>query len=162
MCGRPGRQLHVPEAFSFSLIQRGRRLLPRTHDVMVLTTDLVEALEADELRAAVYHEVAHIRHGDHRYLPFLHVLASLLFFDPVLRIILSKLHRHHEFAADGEAARRAGNPLVLARALLKTATHAGPARPIPQFVFRHHQRLLFERIERLLRMAEAQGLYHRA
>ena len=55
----------------------------------------------------------------------LFVYRRILFFDPLLRLLESRLYREREFAADEFSAFFTRKPLVLASALLKIATHQG-------------------------------------
>jgi Zn-dependent protease with chaperone function len=107
------------DAFSFAVVRFGGRRLLQGEDVIVITSALMGILADDEADAVLAHEAAHVEARDDRYLPFFHVLSTLLFFDPIVRDLKRRVARHHEFAADAESARVTRRPLSLARALLK-------------------------------------------
>ncbi len=148
---------HDLDAYSFGILRRRPGGWFRVEDVIVLTSGLLDLLSEDEADAVLAHEVAHVQARDDRYLPFFHALSTLMFFDPVLRYIRRRVARHHEFAADLEAAKDTGRPLSLARALLKIYTRGIPA-PHPTGLFGRVSRAeIVERIEALLAL-EAAGL----
>ncbi len=144
------------DAFSFAVLRFGGRRLLRGQDIIVITTALVGILADDEADAVLAHEAAHIAARDDRYLPFFHILSTLLFFDPVVRALGRRVARHHEFAADAESARATRQPLALARALLKVYMEAtadgAPAPHVTGLFGRGSRAELVERIEALLAM----------
>ena len=155
----PGIRLLVvrdpaPDAFSFALLRGDRRRVARAESVVVVTRGLVDLLESDELEAAVRHELAHVSARDDRYIPFFRTLSSLLFFDPVLRVLRGSIARHHEFAADRDAVRAGVRPRALARALLKVYL-TGRGSSSRAGLFGSSRPELLARIEALLAMAEA-------
>jgi Zn-dependent protease with chaperone function len=113
---------------------------------------MVDLLTPDERRAVLEHELAHVRTRDDRYLPYFHVLASVVFFDPLLRFLRDRLTRRYEFEADETAARRTRRPRALASALLKFYEASPDRRPAVAFAG-HRLSLIVERIERLLALA---------
>lgn len=145
-----------PDAFAFALLRADRGRLARATSVVVLTRGLMDLLEPDELEAAIAHELAHVRARDDRYLPYFRTLASIIFFDPVLRSLNRRVSRRHEFAADREAALQTGRPRALARALLKVYLH--PHAPASAAGFAGESRSeLLARIEALLEIEESWG-----
>lgn len=142
------------DAFSFAILRGHRRRLLRAEDVIVLTSGLLGILTDDEADAVLAHEAAHVNARDDRYLPFFHIVSTLVFFDPVLRVLRRRLGRYHEFAADAESARETRRPLSLARALLKVYLRGlGGARPAG--LFGRSRSELLARIEALLAMVES-------
>jgi hypothetical protein len=94
--------------------------------VIVLTTGLVRALDADERRAVLTHERAHLTYGHHRYLRLGGLMAAL---NPLLFRVPDTLAYLTERWADEEAARvtsRATTAAALERASLLAAD-----RPLP-------------------------------
>jgi Zn-dependent protease with chaperone function len=149
-----------PDAFSFALLERGRYLLPHGRDVIVVTTGLLELLNEEELKTVVAHELAHIRKKDNRYLPFVRALSALVFFDPLIRLIKSRLTLGQEFSADREAAISTGNPIGLARALgkvLLSGRRQGAVFVNVGFFGGSKRKVILERIERLISLAEEMG-----
>lgn len=147
----------VVDAFSFAVLRLDRRRLFRAEDIIVMTSPLLAILAEDEIGAVLAHEVAHVTARDDRYLPFFRILSMLLFFDPVLRLLRRHVGRHHEFAADAQAARATRRPRSLARALLKVYLEGRPASQATGLFGRGDRSELVARIEALLAM-EASGL----
>lgn len=147
-----------PDAFSVAVLRGDRRRLLRVEDVIVVTTAFEALLTPAELRAALAHEVAHIRAHDHRYLPFLRSLSRILFLDPVLGYMVRRLSAQYEFCADEDAARATRDPRSLARALFKVAEAGQHQRGAASFRGQGRSPLIVQRIERLLAMAERMEL----
>lgn len=143
----------TPDAFAVGVLRLDRRRGFRMDDVVVVTTGLRELLSPAELRATMAHEAAHVRAHDHRYLPFVHTLSTILFADPVLRMLSRRLEARYEFGADEDAANATGDPRSLARALLKMSEWSVRERSAPGIRGRSGP-LIVRRIERLLDLAE--------
>ncbi|MGQ0668683.1 MAG: M56 family metallopeptidase, partial [Actinomycetota bacterium] len=95
---------------------------------VVVSEGLVRLLTDEERRAAVAHEVAHVR-GGHPGLLFIGGVVARAFsaLPPATRAFAS-LRRELEAAADDEAARAVGDPQVVARAIAKVGlAGAAPA-----------------------------------
>ncbi len=156
---RPGTTLLAVEdgdvdAFSFAVLRRGGPHGLRGEDVIIVTSGLLGILSPDEVDAVVAHEAAHVEARDDRYAPFFHILATLLFFDPVLHVLRRYVGRDHEFAADVASVRRTRRPLSLARALLKVYLAAKPnARPTG-FLGRGSRSEIAARIEALIALED--------
>jgi beta-lactamase regulating signal transducer with metallopeptidase domain len=97
-----------------------------TSGVIVLTTGLVRALDADERRAVLTHERAHLAHGHHRYLRLSNLLAAL---NPLLFRVPDTVAYLTERWADEEAA-RVTSRATTASALERAASVAGRS-PVP-------------------------------
>jgi beta-lactamase regulating signal transducer with metallopeptidase domain len=90
----------------------------------------------DERRAALAHELAHVRRSD--YLGWLAACAgvALHFYHPLVYWLAGRLRLQQELAADALAARHAGGPAAYLRALAALAVRldgpapAWPARPL--------------------------------
>lgn len=153
------------EAFSFTLLEPGLRegRAPYRREVILLSHRLQQLLTPEELDAVVAHELGHIRGFDSRYLTFLRTFARMMRWDPLLAYLAWSLTRREEYRADIDAARLTRRPLALARALYK-AVNAGepaPGRPSPGFLGvsgRHRTREAYERIRRLVALAESGAL----
>lgn len=143
------------DAYSLAILRFDRRRAFRAEDVIVLTSRLLDILTDDEASAVVAHEAAHVAARDDRYLPFFHTLSMLLFFDPILRLLRRRVGRHHEFAADAEAARATRRPRSLARALFKVYLEGRPKPRATGFFGRGNRCELVERIEALLALEAA-------
>ena len=86
-------------------------------DLIVMTTGLVRVLDAEQRRAVLTHERAHLRHRHHRYLQVAGVLTAL---NPLLFRVPDALSYLTERWADEEAA-RATSRQITASALERIA-----------------------------------------
>ncbi|NPV71996.1 MAG: M56 family metallopeptidase [Firmicutes bacterium] len=110
-------------------VERPRLLLTRLNGVcctigvfrpsVVLSRDLCGALEPDELRAVLAHEVAHITRHDNALGLVAGVLRALTFFSPAAHYALSRYLVEREKAADDLAVALSGDAVALASGLLK-------------------------------------------
>lgn len=146
----------TPDAFATAVLRLSRRTLLRVEDVIVVTTGLTALLSPPELKAALAHEAAHVRARDDRYLPFVNTLATLMFLDPVLRLLSGRLLARYEYGADEDTARVTRDPRSLARAILKVYEHGAPRGLVPGFLGPRGVDPV-QRIHRLLVLAEEWG-----
>ena len=98
----------VSGAFAIGL-RRGRLLLSR---------DLVEKLDDDELAAVLAHEIAHLRARDVPLVFVAGVLRDFVAWNPLAHIAFRRLLTDREFEADRRAASLTRSPLALASGLL--------------------------------------------
>jgi len=129
--------------------------------VVVISEGIIRDLESDELEAVLTHEVAHLKNNDTRLGAIMAVYKKLLFFDPLVRLIESAVHREREFIADEFSAKETGKPMSLASALIKIHSAYSTQRSahveglsIAGRTNIFNGPILKERIERLLRMAQ--------
>jgi Zn-dependent protease with chaperone function len=100
-----------PVAYTAGLIRRR----------VVVSTGLLNRMDASEVRAVLEHERAHVR-GWHTTLLFVgKTIVTAFGFLPPVRRAASDLILGLEVAADEAASARVGNPLVVARALVSFA-----------------------------------------
>jgi Zn-dependent protease with chaperone function len=92
--------------------------------VLVVSRGALELLDAEELEAALRHELAHVRERDPTLSWMLMALRAFLFFNPAAQIVARALTRDAEWRADELAG---GDRLALASAVLKLH-RAGLAR----------------------------------
>jgi Zn-dependent protease with chaperone function len=92
---------------------------------ILVSADLLNLLERDELEAVVAHELMHLKHHDAEFKVFSRVLSRILIFDPFSKFFDPAVHREREYLADEMGARSNGKPATLASALLKIASR-GP------------------------------------
>jgi Zn-dependent protease with chaperone function len=118
-----------PNAFTFTLLERGDDWRPRRRDVILLSEGLLEELTPTECAAVVAHELGHVRELDSRYLTFIRTLARMMRWDPILAYCADRLTTREEFRADLDAVSMTGHPRALARALYK----ASRSMPAPAF-----------------------------
>lgn len=89
--------------------------------LVVVSTTTLAALEADELRAALAHELAHIGHRDLLRAWLLLALRALQLFNPLAQAVGRRAAHELEWRADDRAAAVTGAPLALARGLIRAA-----------------------------------------
>lgn len=117
----------APNAFTFTLLERGGPRGLRRHDVILLSEGLLAELTPSETAAVVAHELGHVRELDGRYLTFIRTLARMMRWDPILAYCADRLTAREEFRADLDAVRMTGHPRALARALYKASRSMVPA-----------------------------------
>jgi len=149
----------APDAFTFTLLERGGRRGLQRKDVIMVSEGLLGLLAPDERVAVIAHELGHLRELDGRYLAFFRTLSRLMRWDPVLALVADSLTRREEFRADLDAVEVTRRPRALARALYKVSRSA-PARaggrPGLLGVGGARGRLhAIERIRRLVSLAES-------
>lgn len=95
---------------------------------LVISQGALELLDPAELRAALAHELAHLRRGDPTLSWLLLLVRALLWFNPVVQVVARAVAREAEWCADEQAHT---DRLALASAVLKLH-RAGQARPVTQ------------------------------
>lgn len=109
-------------------------------------------LPAEERRAALAHELAHVARRD----PLWHLAAgiaeALFFFQPLHRLATRRLRESAEYLSDDWAVRQTGSPLGLARCLVEVAGWLSGADPVPRGVLAMAEggSVLERRIQRLV------------
>jgi Zn-dependent protease with chaperone function len=147
-----------PEAFAFTLLERGGPRFLRRHDFILVSKRLLDALTTEERNAVVAHEVGHIRELDGRYLTFFRTLSRTMRWDPILAYLADRLTEREEYRADLDAVELTRQPQALARALYKVARFPSVPRAAPGLLGvggRRGRRQAAERIRRLMRLAES-------
>jgi len=117
--GRRKPALHFLESRSCALFCVGV-LRPS----LVVSRGALDLLDAQELRAALAHELAHLDRRDPALSWLLMLARGILFFNPVAQVVARALARDAEWSADQRAG---GDRLALASALVKLH-RAGQAR----------------------------------
>lgn len=146
--GLPAPAVRVLDAPTHTLHCRGWRR-PR----IVISTGTLSTLTDEELRAALAHELGHVRHRDIFRGWLLLVLRSLQWFNPFAQAVGRRAAQEMEWRADDQAAALTGAPLALAHALVRCARRRGD-----QFLGlsgRGRLRTLEERCRRLMRESRA-------
>lgn len=109
---------------------------------IVVPEELVDTLTAEELRAVVCHERAHIRRGDHWLFAFMYLVRALVVVIWPLGIVLNSLEQAIERLCDRAAAEEVG-VLETARALVKAAEYQvaqNTTSLVPEFRHAHFSR----------------------
>jgi HEAT repeat protein len=109
-------------------------------------------LPAEERRAALAHELAHVARRDPLWYLAAGIAEALFFFQPLHRLARKRLRESAEYLADDWAVRQTGSPLGLARCLVEVAMWLKGADPVPQGVLAMAEGgpVLSRRIERLV------------
>lgn len=118
---------------------------------IVLSYGMISSLTQEELRAALFHELSHVRSRDPLRLAVARFLADALWFLPVARSLTQDFVDVVEEGADDWAVGATRQPVDLASALVKTAK-AGMAWSIPLASSLAGNLSVQERVERLLGM----------
>lgn len=124
LAGLPSGELAVlpdDSPYAYALPGRGGR------GRIVVSTALLEHLEAGERRVVVAHERAHLRGAHHRLLLVGRLAAQA---NPLLRPLRDAITYHAERWADEEAAGEVGSRRTVARAVARAALISGLA-PVP-------------------------------
>lgn len=118
---------------------------------IVVSQDLFDTLDPDEMRAALAHEVAHIARKDNALGMAAGIVRWLTFFSPVSHFAMSRYLDEREKAADDLALELTEDNLALASSIikvLKDRRRFASADPAGVFLVRSER--VSERIERLL------------
>jgi len=115
--------------------------------LVYIAQETVEQLDHPQLVAVLAHEGAHVRRRDPLRLSILRFLSCLFFWIPALRQLADDFADEIEILADDAAA--AGQPLVLASALVEVAKFGQPLLPRTAVGF-HHRPLFDRRVRRLV------------
>ncbi len=84
-----------------------------------LSSRLVETLDADQLQAAIAHEVAHIERNKRPLLLVVYLIRMLMFFNPVVLVEFRRMVQEEEKICDDMAVGMTQNPGALAEILRK-------------------------------------------
>ncbi|MFP5297926.1 MAG: M48 family metalloprotease [Actinomycetota bacterium] len=127
---------------------------------ILISRDLIEALEPEELRAILAHEVAHIGARDVPLVFFAGILRDLVAWNPFAHLALRSLTRDREFEADRRAAALTGDPLSVASGLLKNFELARSRRSLGQravLAFWQPGRGISSRVDHLIAVADGRA-----
>lgn len=127
---------------------------------IVLPARAERDLSADELRALLAHELAHLVRGDNWWLLAGRLVCSLLAFQPLNRLAHREWQRAAEYLCDAWAVARTGEPLALARCLTEVAGWRHPPRDCALSLAATGRRGLVDRIERLVQTSPEPGGTH--
>jgi Zn-dependent protease with chaperone function len=86
---------------------------------ILISEDLIEALEEQELAAILAHEVSHIHSRDVSVVFAAGLLRDMIAWNPVAHVAYRRLTSDREIEADRRAAAMTGSPLAVASGLLK-------------------------------------------
>jgi beta-lactamase regulating signal transducer with metallopeptidase domain len=107
-------------------------------------------LSADEQRALLAHELAHLERRDPLWRWLDAIAVALLAAHPLARHAERRLHELSEWACDAEAARRTGTPVALAQCLAECLEHLLPRTPALAVAMAEPAHGVLARVQRLL------------
>jgi len=109
------------------------------------------ALSADYQEAMVAHELAHVRRFDAAWTVAGAAVETLLFFQPLNRLVTHRMRASSELACDEWAADRTRRPLALAGCLTEVASWIAPPLGAPAAAMASGRSGLRQRVEQLVR-----------
>ena len=128
--------------------------------ILLLPTDWRDWTVAQQ-RAAVAHELAHVRHADFAAWLLAQLGVAVYFWHPLVRVLAGRLQLQQELAADAAAAQLAGGRAAYLRALAELALNAdGRANGWPAPAFLSRKGTLLRRIA-MLRVTDDGPTYPR-
>ncbi len=124
--------------------------------LIVVPTDLVDRLRADQLTLILMHELAHVRRCDNLWLLLQRLVTAILFFHPAVWLCARMLRRESEQACDDLVICATGRPEAYARGLTQVAEGASHANYSPRRIpmmstFASTESDLSQRIRRTLK-----------
>jgi len=87
--------------------------------IVAISVKTIAALDDDELKAVLAHEIGHIAHRDSLRKTMATAYKTAFVFDPVARFVEAAVYRDGELYADEYSANLTGKPAALASALIK-------------------------------------------
>ncbi|MDA4111636.1 MAG: M48 family metalloprotease, partial [Thaumarchaeota archaeon] len=91
----------------------------RGEKVVAISKSATDALDDEELRSVLAHELGHLVHKDSLRKTLATAYKTAFVFDPIARLVEAAIYRYGELSADEYSARLTGKPAVLASALIK-------------------------------------------
>jgi beta-lactamase regulating signal transducer with metallopeptidase domain len=146
-------QRALPRPLNISVATSEKLKSPITVDgkYIYLPVQCLNELNSFQLKCLFAHEVAHIARRDDLWMIIYKIVGSVLFFQPLNRIIINDLHNVSEKLCDSWAVEVTGNRFELARCLVTVASwYSSPtySRHLPGAVTKKSQ--LKQRIEHLM------------
>jgi beta-lactamase regulating signal transducer with metallopeptidase domain len=130
--------------------------------MVLLPQRLVERLEAEDLYAAVAHEIAHLRRWDDVTQIAQQVCLALLFFNPVMHLVARRVDFFREAACDDASVTSRASALRYAQCLATILAHLPAARRSMAPALMHRGRQVVARVERLIDWKEESHTMGRA
>jgi beta-lactamase regulating signal transducer with metallopeptidase domain len=154
-CGltHPARVGLSPEAQSPMLIGLFRPLI-------LLPADLLSWTNADERRAMVQHELAHLERRDHYVNALQSLLGAVFFFHPMVRFACRQMILERELACDDRVVSLGAEAVTYAESILKVAERNIVPRGLHQPAFFSTKQFLERRLTMILNPDRLRTLQH--
>jgi heat shock protein HtpX len=110
--------------------------------VVAVSSSSAAALDDDELKAVLAHELGHIAHKDSLRKTLATAYRTAFIFDPIAHFVEAAIYRDGEFYADEYSANLTGKPAALASALIKI--HESMRTPMPKIPVTQGASMLLE------------------
>ncbi|MHA2028841.1 MAG: M48 family metalloprotease [Candidatus Hodarchaeales archaeon] len=147
------------DAFTFTILKKlGNRL--KAENWIIITSGLTEILNDEEIEMVLAHEFSHTYEHDTRYAHLIYTIATIVFFDPMLRLFKYLIHENHEYNADSQAVKLIKKPRTLASALFKMLKEQIRINKssISTGIISSKRPLIIKRIKKLLEYAELNNI----
>jgi heat shock protein HtpX len=141
----------LPHGASGAFAMSGRRAK------ILISRDLSEELEPDELQGILAHELAHIKAHDIQVVIAAGILRDVVAWNPFAHIAYRRLATDRELEADRRAASITGKPLALASSILKVCElmrRRPVVSPRSAIAFQRPKGRISRRVANLLAMAD--------
>ena len=126
----------------------------------ILSRELVDSCNVNELDAVLAHEIQHFSTGDVWRTLIVGALNCLYCSFPPVRLLSRRWREETELACDAAAVQRTGEPLALAAAILRTQGVTIPSRSLPTITLGFAEEASCapdKRVKRLISYAEQSG-----
>jgi Zn-dependent protease with chaperone function len=139
-------EIDAPLAFTTGLVRPS----------IYVTTSLMSLLSVDEVIAVLCHEWAHVLRRDNLWNALVRLMRDTLWFLPGGYLAWRRMIMSQDEVCDALAVRMTGQPLVLARALVKVASARAPTRApsATDTYFSFGYDSLHARVEQMIRLHE--------
>lgn len=121
---------------------------------ILISVDLVDGLDPDELTAILAHEVAHLAARDVLLVFTAGLLRDMIAWNPVAHLAYRRLTTHRELEADRTAAALTADPLAVASGLLKMYELVNGRRATAALAFLRPGGRISRRVSRLIDAAD--------
>ncbi|MBL8204909.1 MAG: M56 family metallopeptidase [Blastocatellia bacterium] len=144
-CGLTG-QTHI----GLSSEAQSPMLIGLLRPLIVLPADILDWTNADERRAMVQHELAHLARRDHYVNALQSLLSAVFFFHPMVRFACRQVTLERELACDDRVVSLGADSVTYAESILKVAERNIVPRGLHQPAFFSTKQLLERRLSMIL------------
>ncbi|MFN2593691.1 MAG: M56 family metallopeptidase [Actinomycetota bacterium] len=128
---------------------------------ILISQDLIDQLDEEELHAILAHEIAHLQSHDVHLVFAAGVLRDMVAWNPFAHIAFRRLKSDRELEADRRAAEMTGSPLAVASGLVRVCeVLSGKGHgPAPTLAVLRPRARISRRVSRLLALADRQPAF---